>query len=78
MTFKLIATITHKSFDAPVIKEMFYQADSYDQILKQIEDQIPHLPKHFIHNLRYNRRNAFKDARGVKHSWKLEHMEQMN
>lgn len=73
MTYKLTATVTHKSFDAPLIHEFFYQGNSLDDILAQIDT----LPNH-IHNLKHNLKTAFKDQNGVKHSWKLEHMKSMN
>lgn len=66
MIWKLTATITHKQWGDPVIKEMFYNGETFEDILDQIET----LPQH-IHNLRKHRKAAFKDARGVKHSWHL-------
>lgn len=73
MTYKLIATITHQSFDGPVIKVLTYCGDTFEDILSQI----PTLPQH-LHNLRKHKRAAFKDDRGVKHSWKLEEITEMH
>jgi len=69
--WKLTATITHKSWNGPVIKELPYAGETLDDVLAQIET----LPQH-IENLRMHRRTAFKDANGVKHAWKLQEMKQ--
>lgn len=73
MTYKLTATITHKSFDAPVVKEFYYHADSLDGVISQIDT----LPEH-LHNLKHHMKASFKDARGVKHVWHLQHIQETN
>lgn len=73
MTYKLTATITHKSFDEPVIKTLFFRGETKEDIM----DQIKTLPEH-LHNLRHYGKAAFKDERGVKHKWKLEHLVDLN
>ena len=70
MTWKLTATITHKSFDSPVIKEVYYQADSLQDVLDKIKEEAK-TPDDLIFNLKHHRRCAFKDINGVKHSWLL-------
>lgn len=77
MMYKLTATITHKSFGEPVVKELWYQGDTKSDILAKIESDAK-TPKHFIHNLNHHGKCAFKDARGVRHTWRLELMENMN
>jgi hypothetical protein len=47
--------------------------DTFEDVLKQIQT----LPHH-LKNLRHHLKCAFKDARGVKHQWQLEHMKEMN
>lgn len=80
MTYRLTATISHKTFDEPVIKEIYFTVESKDDALDQIkrDAQIPDHLSHMIHNLKHHGRCAFKDARGVKHTWDLELMETMN
>lgn len=73
MTYKLTAEITHKGFDKPIVHEFFYSGGTKTAIL----DQIDTLPHH-LENLDKHGRTAFKDARGVKHRWRLEHMKEMN
>jgi len=73
MRYKLTATITHKSFDAPLTKEFFYSGNTKDDILAQIET----LPHH-IKNLANYGKTAFKDTNGVKHKWILERCEALN
>lgn len=73
MTYKLTATITHKSFDAPIVKSLYFTGDTFDDVMNQIETQPQHL-----HNLRHYGKAAFTDGRGVKHKWKLEHMAGLN
>jgi hypothetical protein len=77
MTWKLTALISHKSFDEPVTKEVYYQGDCLDDVLAKIENDAK-TPKHFIHNLKHHGRCAFKDIKGVKHSWRIELMEHLN
>jgi len=76
VTYKLHVIITHKSFGTPVIKELYFQGDTFDDVLARIEAE--HVPQHLMHNLRHHKRAAFKDARGVKHNWKLELQEHLN
>lgn len=73
MTYKLTATISHKSFDAPVVKEMYYSGDTLDSILDQLKEL--NVPPNHLFNLKKHKRTAFKDDRGVKHAWKLILME---
>lgn len=73
MTYRLTATISHKSFDKPVTHTFYYSGDTKDAVLAQI-DTLPH----HLENLDKHGRTAFKDVRGVKHAWKLEHMTEMN
>jgi hypothetical protein len=77
VTFKLIATLSHKSFGDPVVKELFYTAETKEDALARIQADAK-APDHLIHNLKHHGKCAFKDARGVKHSWKLELMENLN
>ena len=76
MTYRLTATISHKSFDAPVTKIVYYQGESLNQILQEMRGQ--NVPEHHLKNLEKHMRAAFKDARGVKHAWKLEQMPGLN
>lgn len=66
MTYKLTATITHRSFEKPLVKEFVYHGETKDDIMDQIET----LPCH-KHNLKLYGRTAFKSTDGVKHSWVL-------
>lgn len=70
MTYKLTATVSHKSFGEPLTKEFFYHGETKQDIMDQIET----LPCH-IHNLKLFGRTAFKDVNGVKHSWRLKKVE---
>lgn len=73
MTFQLIAIMTHPSFDCPVTHRLEFTGRDFDDVLDQIET----LPEH-KYNLKHYRKTAFKDARGVKHKWKLEQVETLN
>lgn len=66
MTFKLTATLTHKSYPKPLIKELLFNGTSLDDVLEKME-----APREHIHNLKHHRRTAFRDAFGVKHQWVL-------
>lgn len=72
MIFKLTAIISHKSFGDPVIKEIYFTGLTFDDVLDKIRAN--EVPENHLHNLRHHRRTAFKDAKGVKHSWQLEEM----
>lgn len=74
--YKIIATLTHKSFDTPIIKEIFFTAHDLDGVLKEIE--ATGTPPSNLHNLKHHGKTAFKDARGVKHSWRLVTMNNLN
>lgn len=71
MTYKLTATVTHKTFDRPVIHEFYYSGNQLDDILEQIDT-----PAHHLANLKRHGRTAFKDTRGVKHAWSLKKIEE--
>lgn len=73
MTYKLSATVTHKSFDKPVEHEFYYTGDTLDDIIAKIQT----LPQH-EHNLKNYGKTSFKDENGVKHQWKLELMHGLN
>ena len=73
MTFKLEATITHRSFGEPIVHVFYYTGEDLESILRQIDT----LPQH-IKNLKHHRKTAFKDVNGVRHVWKLTHCEEMN
>jgi hypothetical protein len=73
MTYKLIATVTHKSWDEPIIHTFFYQGNSLDEIIGKLDTLDQHK-----HNLLKHSRTAFKDVNGVKHRWKLELMPDLN
>ena len=69
MTFKLYATLTHKSFPQPLHKEVTYAGNTMDDVLDLLKaDRVP--PDH-LHNLKHHRRASFRDALGVKHQWLL-------
>ena len=78
MTYKLTATITHKSFGNPVIKELYFTGDTFPDILASIRATNADMPENNIYNLEHHKRCAFKDSRGVKHSWQLHLMEHLN
>lgn len=71
--FRLTATITHKTFPEPLVKQLFFEGDTRDAVVDQMET----LPQHKA-NLKMHGRAAFKDAHGVKHAWKLDPMPHMN
>lgn len=73
MTYKLDITINHKSFAQPMVKELYFSGHSFEEILAQIDT----LPQH-LYNLRKHQRAAFKDINGVKHSWKLKLIPELN
>lgn len=73
MTYKLTATVTHKTFDKPIVHEFYYSGNSKHDVLEQIDTQAHHLE-----NLEKHGRTAFKDHHGVKHHWTLKLMPEMN
>lgn len=73
MTYKLTATVTHKSFDEPIVHELYFHGETKDDILDQLDTLHNHK-----HNLKHYGKTSFKDTRGVKHSWRLELMEHLN
>lgn len=73
MTYRLTATVSHKSFGKPITHEFFYNGNTKDDVL----DQIKTLPQH-IENLRAHSKTAFKDVNGVKHIWRLDLMPHLN
>lgn len=73
MRLKLHAVINHKSFPEPMHKDYFYQGDTIDDIVEQIET----LPCH-RHNLRHHRKCSFKDVHGIKHTWTLTPAEEVS
>ena len=73
MTYRLTAIISHKQWDEPVTKEFYYTGDDLDSIVEQIET----LPFH-RQNLKTHKKTAFKSTDGVKHSWLLTLMPELN
>lgn len=80
MTIQLTATITKKGWGDPVVKQLYYQGESFDDILERIKKdaQIPSHLEHCMHNLRFHRKCSFRDANGVRHLWALKEMEGLN
>lgn len=66
MTYELVATITHKQFDKPVVHKFRYHGEDLNAVLAQIDTEQQHL-----YNLKKHGKTAFKDTRGVKHQWTL-------
>lgn len=73
MTFLLKATLTHKSFKEPIVKEMRYTGDTFDDILAQIRGH--DVPMALLDRLRHHRTTGFKDSHGVKHEWVLKEVD---
>lgn len=69
MTFKLIATVTHKCMTQPIVHVFTYHGDTLSDILAQIDTIQFHL-----NNLERYRRTSFKDKMGAKHAWELEQL----
>ena len=67
MIYILIVTMTHNDWPNEVIKYMKLEGNSRDDILDKLE-----CPAHLVTNLRFHSRAGFRDAKGVKHRWKLE------
>lgn len=67
MKMQLTATISHPSFDYPVVHAFEYEGISRSDIVAQIDT----LPYH-RHNLEHYGKTRFKDDKGVAHEWVLE------
>lgn len=70
MTCILTATITHHSWHEPVQKTMKLTGETLDDILDKIECPVQHKL-----NLKHHGSAGFVDARGIKHRWKIESIE---
>ncbi len=76
MTYRLTATVTHKTFGFPITKEIYFTGNTFDDVLDRIKETGTH--DSHIHNLKHHMRTAFKDDKGVKHSWKLEKLDHLS
>lgn len=73
MRYRLDATIAHKDWSEPMKKVFFYLGDTKSDIVAQIDTLDCHK-----HNLNKHGRTAFKDDNGVKHTWKLTLIPELN
>ena len=76
MTFKIDVVISHKGWDAPLTKQIYFQGDSLDDVMEKIKAE--NVPHNHLHNLKHYGKTAFKDIHGVKHKWVMSLMEGIN